>query len=204
MPHRLAIIVRLPPGAAVDRLLFAARQEEYAGGPAYTVAARRHALEIVPPRRRRQLASGCVMRVDPVPDGALVYAAAGLTATARRWLWAFSLGWLGVAAALPWAHRAWGPTAVVALIAVLAAALIAMYRAAAAALAAAAAMLAFAGRTLGPLEAERLLAARDGSWRSVRARVRVDDVPRQETVVRRVPRPTRRSGPARRRPPRPG
>ena len=97
--------------------------------------------------------------------------------------------------------HAWSP--VMALVVVLAAAPIALYRAAMAALAAAAAMLGFAGRTLAPLEAERLLASRDGRWRSVRARATPGDVESQEPPVRRVPRPTRRSRPARRYPPGP-
>ena len=200
MSHSLALIVRLPPGAAVDRLLFAARQQEYAGGPAYTVAARRHAIEIASPRRRRQLPSGCVLRVDPVPDGARVVAAAGLAPPARRVVWAFVLAWLAGLAALPWAHRAYGPVAVVLGIVLLAAALIVMYRAAAAAFAAASSMLAFASRTLGPLEAERLTGSRDGGWRTVRPRAHPADLIHAEAPVRRVPRPTQRCGPARRHP----
>jgi hypothetical protein len=149
---QLNIVVSLPPGAAVDRLLFAARQEEYAGGASYTVATRCREIVLAPHGRRRRPRGACVLRIEPAPSGAWVRAAARLSRRARLGVAATALAWAALLVCLPWAHRVHGPTAVVTAIVALAATVIGGYVVVATARAAALRTLAFAQRTFEPLE----------------------------------------------------
>jgi hypothetical protein len=150
--HQLDIVVSLPPGAAVDRLLFAARREEYAGGATYSVSTRWREIVIAPHSRRRRPRGACVLRIEPAPSGAWVRAAARLSPRARLGVGAAALAWAALLASLPWAHRAYGPASVVAAITALAGTVIVGYAVVAAARAAALRTLAFAQRTFEPLE----------------------------------------------------